>query len=66
MPVLGLPPPCCVAWCSYVPVEDGFVTTAGKSELGAKYGNHTGAARLSAAVLPPPPIASPPPVTSQY
>jgi hypothetical protein len=31
----------------YVPVEDGFVTTAGNKERGAKYGNATGAHPLT-------------------
>jgi hypothetical protein len=33
----------------YVPVEDGFVTTAGNKELGAKYGNPTGSNTISIA-----------------
>ena len=33
----------------YVPVEDGFVTTAGNKERGAKYGNATGAHPLTTA-----------------
>ncbi len=31
----------------FVPVEDGFITTAGNKELGAKYGNTTGSNRIS-------------------
>jgi hypothetical protein len=31
----------------YVPVEDGFVTTAGNKELGALYGNTYGANRMT-------------------
>jgi hypothetical protein len=44
----------------YVPVEDGFITTAGKAERGAKYGNLTGQA-ISNLAVPPPPIPGAPP-----
>ncbi len=30
----------------FVPVEDGFITTAGNKELGAMYGNTTGSNRI--------------------
>ncbi len=30
----------------FVPVEDGFITTAGNKDLGAKYGNTTGSNRI--------------------
>jgi hypothetical protein len=33
----------------YVPVEDGFITTAGNKERGSKYGNATGAHPLTTA-----------------
>jgi hypothetical protein len=35
----------------YVPVEDGFVTTAGNRERGAKYGNATGSHPLTTALV---------------
>lgn len=43
----------------YVPVDDGFVTTAGKADRGAKYGNLTGAS-IAALTVPPPPLVPPP------
>jgi hypothetical protein len=50
--------------CRFVPVEDGFVTTAGKVELGAKYGNYTGMIRPPVTAQPPPTV--PPPPASPY
>jgi hypothetical protein len=39
----------------FVPVEDGFITTAGNKERGAMYGNTTGSNRISYIDLSGPP-----------
>ena len=43
------------------------MTTAGKVDLGAKYGNYTGMARPQVAgVPPPPPTSTPSPMPSPF